>query len=115
MSRYFSPDAERLGKPEHENIVERMKVVHRSAQGVSLREAAGTIFALSAILPLLLFFLLWHYQLIARLEARVGLLLALLVAILGFVLFLRMVDRVSKHRGACRPIPPTWREADPRG
>ncbi len=74
-----------------------MKLLQRSAQGVSLREAAGTIFALSAILPLLvLFFLLWRYQLIAKTEARVGLLLALLIAILGFVLFLRLVDRLSK-------------------
>jgi signal transduction histidine kinase/HAMP domain-containing protein len=63
---------------------------------VNLRQVAATIFGLTAILPILLFlFFLWHYDLVRETEAQVGLLLALLVAMLGFVLFQRMVDRIA--------------------
>ena len=63
---------------------------------MNLRQVAATIFGLTAILPILLFlFFLWHYDLVRETEAQVGLLLALLVAMLGFVLFQRMVDRIA--------------------
>ncbi len=63
---------------------------------INLRRAAALIFALVGILPLLLFlFFLWHYDLVVRTEAQVGLLLALLIALLGYVIFQRMVDRIS--------------------
>lgn len=67
-----------------------------SRRPVNLRQVAATIFGLTAILPLLLFlFFLWHYELVKETEAQVGLLLALLVALLGFVLFQRIVDRIT--------------------
>lgn len=66
-------------------------------RSVNLRQVAATIFGLTAILPILLFlFFLWHYDLVRETEAQVGLLLALLVAMLGFVLFQRMVDRITE-------------------
>lgn len=64
---------------------------------VSLREAAAIIFALTAILPLLVFVsFLSRFELIMKTEAQVALLLAVLVAIVGFMVFRRMVDRISR-------------------
>jgi signal transduction histidine kinase/HAMP domain-containing protein len=66
-----------------------------------LREAAATIFALSAILPMLLLLLyLWRFDLILQTEVQIGLLLALLVAVLGFVVFHRLVGRISEFAQA---------------
>jgi signal transduction histidine kinase/CheY-like chemotaxis protein len=63
---------------------------------LDLRRAAAIIFALVGILPLLLFlFFLWHFELLARTEAQVGLLLALLIALLGYTVFSRMVGGIS--------------------
>jgi signal transduction histidine kinase/CheY-like chemotaxis protein len=63
---------------------------------LDLRRAAAIIFALVGILPLLLFlFFLWHFDLILRTEAHVALLLALLIALLGYAVFQRMMDRIS--------------------
>ncbi|PYN97363.1 MAG: hypothetical protein DMD91_18340 [Candidatus Rokuibacteriota bacterium] len=48
------------------------------------------------MLPLLLFvFFLWHFDLIIRTEAQMGLLLALIVAVLGYTVFHRMVASIS--------------------
>lgn len=61
-----------------------------------LREAAATIFTRTALLPLLVFvYLLWRYQLVTETEAQVALFLALLIALLGFVVFHRLVGRIS--------------------
>ncbi len=63
---------------------------------LDLRRAAAIIFALVGILPLLLFlFFLWHFELLVRTEAQVGLLLALLIALLGYTVFHRMVGGIS--------------------
>jgi signal transduction histidine kinase len=68
----------------------------RRSQPVSLRHAAATIFAITAVLPLLLFLhVLWRFEILAQPEAQVGLFLALIVALLGFVLFHRIVHRIS--------------------
>lgn len=64
---------------------------------MTLRRAAATIFALSALLPLLLFFyILWRYELVPYTEVQVGVFLALIVALLGFLVFQRMADRISQ-------------------
>lgn len=74
-----------------------MKFSRLFSQTFSLRRAAATIFALSAVLPLLLFFyILWGRELFAETEVQVGLFLALIIALLGFVVFQRMVERISK-------------------
>ncbi|MFQ5897798.1 MAG: ATP-binding protein [Candidatus Methylomirabilia bacterium] len=66
------------------------------SRSVTLRQAAASIFAISALLPLLVFlFFLMQYELIRRTEAQIGLLVALVLALAGFVAFRRMVDRIS--------------------
>ncbi|MBI4610281.1 MAG: GAF domain-containing protein [Candidatus Rokubacteria bacterium] len=71
----------------------KLRLLSRSR---SIREAAATIFAVSSLLPLLVFlYLLWRYELVAETDAQLGLLLALLIALLGFVVFQRMVNRIS--------------------
>jgi len=63
---------------------------------LSLREASATIFALSAALPLLVFvFLLVRYDLLAETAIQGGLLVAILVSLLGFILSQRVVGQVS--------------------
>ena len=77
-------------------------------RSVNLRQVAATIFGLTAILPILLFlFFLWHYDLVRETEAQVGLLLALLVAMLGFVLFQRMVDRIADFARSLAVVAPS--------
>ena len=69
-----------------------------SQRRVGLRRAAHTIFALVSILPLLLFlFFMWHFDRLKETTAQVGILLALLIAMLGFVIFRQMVDRISAN------------------
>ncbi|MBI4635970.1 MAG: GAF domain-containing protein [Candidatus Rokubacteria bacterium] len=66
-------------------------------RSLSLRQAAATIFALSALLPLLVsVFLLWRFELIERAEIQVIVFLALVISVLGFVMFRRVVDRISR-------------------
>jgi len=68
----------------------------RSERPWGLRRAADTIFALISILPLLLFvFFMWHFDRLNETIAQVGVLLALIIALLGFVIFRSMVDRIS--------------------
>jgi signal transduction histidine kinase/HAMP domain-containing protein len=62
-----------------------------------LREAASTIFALTAILPLLiLVYFMWRFGLLESLEAQLGIVLALAIALLGYVLFRRLTTRVAE-------------------
>src|SRR5262245_38501437 len=69
-----------------------------SQRRVGLRRAAHTIFALVSVLPLLLFlFFMWHFDRLKETTAQVGVLLALLIAMLGFVIFRQMVDRISAN------------------
>jgi len=68
----------------------------RSQRPWGLRRAADTIFALISLLPLVLFtFFMWHFGRLDETLAQVGVLLALIIALLGFVLFRQMVDRIS--------------------
>ena len=68
----------------------------RSPRPLGLRRAADTIFALISLLPLLLFvFFTWNFGRLDETMAQVGILLALIIALLGFVLFRQMVDRIS--------------------
>ena len=80
----------------------------------TLREAASTIFALTGILPLLLFlYFLWHYALLERTAAQLGLLSALVIALLGFFLLRRMVDSIAR---VARALDPTrLNEVTPEG
>jgi signal transduction histidine kinase len=70
----------------------------RSQRPWGLRRAADTIFALISLLPLLLFvFFTWQFGRLEETTAQVGILLALIIALLGFVLFRQMVDRISER------------------
>jgi len=63
---------------------------------VKLREAASTIFALTAILPLLVFvYFMWRFERLESTEAQVGIFFALVLALLGYVLFRRLTQRVA--------------------
>jgi two-component system NtrC family sensor kinase len=63
---------------------------------VKLREAASTIFALTAILPLLVFvYFMWRFGLLESTEAQVGIFFALAIALLGYALFRRLTQRVA--------------------
>jgi len=74
-----------------------MKVGRIFAGSVGLREAASVVFALSALLPLLLtVFVLHRTNALWTFEAQIAVLLALIVAVLGFVVFRQMVDRVAR-------------------
>src|SRR5256712_11219239 len=62
----------------------------------TLRQAASAVFALTAILPLLLFVWTVHsLGALSGLQAQVGLGLALAVALLGFWVFRRLMGRMS--------------------
>jgi signal transduction histidine kinase len=63
---------------------------------VKLRQAASIIFALTAVLPLLLFvYLSRRFEVLGTTEMQVGIMLALVVAVLGFILFQQLVKRVA--------------------
>jgi signal transduction histidine kinase len=63
---------------------------------VKLRQAASTIFALTAVLPLLLFvYLSRRSESLGTTEMQVGILLAVVVAVLGFLLFQQLMKRVA--------------------
>ena len=63
---------------------------------MKLREAASTIFALTAILPLLVFvYFMWRFERLESTEAQVGIFCALVLSLLGFVLFRRLTQRVA--------------------
>ncbi|HEU5323759.1 MAG TPA: GAF domain-containing protein, partial [Methylomirabilota bacterium] len=62
-----------------------------------LHEASATIFALSAILPLLIFlFVVSESSLLERTEVQVGLFLAVVVAVGGFLVFRRLVAHLAE-------------------
>ena len=63
---------------------------------MKLREAASTIFALTAILPLLVFvYFMWRFRLLESTEAQLGIFFALAIALLGYALFRRLTQRVA--------------------
>ena len=73
-----------------------MRNGQRRARTMSLREAATVVFALSALLPILLFvYLFSRHDLLRDTEAQIGLLAAITVSVLGFVVFRRMMAQIS--------------------
>ena len=65
-------------------------------RSMSLREAASVVFALVALLPILLMvYLLSRHELMRSGEAQVGLMAAIAVSVLGFLVFRRMMDQIS--------------------
>ena len=65
-------------------------------RSMSLREAASVVFALVALLPILLMvYLLSRHELMRSGEAQVGLVAAIGVSVLGFLVFRRMMDQIS--------------------
>ncbi|MBI1962952.1 MAG: hypothetical protein HYS37_06255, partial [Candidatus Rokubacteria bacterium] len=62
----------------------------------TLRQAASAVFAVTAIVPLMIFvWTLHHLDALGRLPAQVGLGLALGIALLGFHIFRRLMGRMS--------------------
>ncbi|HEX6082843.1 MAG TPA: ATP-binding protein [Methylomirabilota bacterium] len=63
---------------------------------MSLREAASVVFALVALLPILLMvYLMSRHELMRSGEAQIGLLAAVAVSVLGFLVFRRMMDQIA--------------------
>ena len=74
-----------------------MKLPGFVSRAMSLREAAAVIFVLVALLPLLLFVAVISASgLISRMEAQFAAFMALIIACLGFIVFRRMVDQISR-------------------
>ena len=80
-----------------------------AARGISLRHAASIVFALVAILPILLsVYLLSRADLLKHAETQIGLVLAVTVAVLGFLVFRRTMDQVARlAQGLQAPGPDT--------
>lgn len=69
----------------------------RLARAMSLRQATSVVFALVAIVPiLLLVYLLSRAGWLDRLEAQIGLAGAVLVSALGFFVLRRMTDQIGR-------------------
>lgn len=85
-----------------------MKVRRWLSRTVNLRQASAIIFALTAVLPLLvILYLLNRVELLRKTEAQASLFLALLIAVFGFMVFRQMVGRISKLAQAVgAPSPP---------
>src|SRR5467141_2584793 len=67
------------------------------SKAMSLREAAAVIFVLVAVLPLMLFVaFLSVSDLITKTEAQFAAFMAVIIACLGFIVFRRMVDQISR-------------------
>src|ERR1044071_9634294 len=65
-------------------------------RSMSLREAASVVFALVALLPILLMvYLLSRHDLMRSGEAQIGLAAAVAVSILSFLVFRRMMNQIS--------------------
>ena len=65
-------------------------------QSSGLRQAASTVFVFTTVLPLLIFtWTLYRLDVVHSFEAQVGLILALIVALLGFAIFRSMMARLS--------------------
>ena len=67
------------------------------SKAMSLREAAAVIFVLVALLPLLLFVAVISASgLISKTETQLAAFAAVVIALLGFIVFRRMVDQISR-------------------
>jgi hypothetical protein len=80
-----------------------------------LRQAASTVFVLTALLPLLIFtWTLYRLHEIDRLDAQIGLGLALLIALLGFAVFRSLMAQLSDVILALRALV-AWRAGGREG
>jgi len=78
-----------------------MKLGRLFGEAVGLREAASIVFALTALLPLLLAVLALHRTgALWTFEAETAVLLAVATAVIGFMVFRVMVDRVARLAGS---------------
>src|SRR5258708_20285005 len=78
-----------------------MKSAQSAAGGVGLRQAASVVLARATLLPLLLVVLVLHRSgALWSFEAQISVLLAVTLAVLGFVVFRLMVGRVAQLAGA---------------
>ena len=74
-----------------------MTSILRPRGNLSLRAAASVVFALAAIVPILLFvYMLSQADLLQRTDIQIGLVLAVTVAVLGFIVFRRMVGQIAR-------------------
>ena len=90
-----------------------MKSAHSPAGSVGVREAASVVFALATLLPLLLVVLVLHRSgALWSFEAQIAVLLAVTLAVLGFVVFRLMVGRVAQLAGALLGPDATARKSD---
>lgn len=77
----------------------------RDRRSGGLRQAASTVFVLTAVLPLLIFtWTLFRLSAIQSFDAQVGLILALLVALLGYAVFRSLMAQLSEMIGALRTV-----------
>jgi hypothetical protein len=75
---------------------------------MSLRQAASVVFGLAAVLPILLsVYLLSQAGLLQRTEVQLGLLSAVTVSLLGFLVFRRMVGQIARLAEGLKPRRPT--------
>ena len=78
-----------------------MKLGRIFGDAVGLREAASIVFALAALLPLLVTVLALHRSgALWSFEAEAMVLVALATAVIGFIVFRVMVDRVVRLAGS---------------
>ena len=83
-------------------------------KGQGLRGAAATIFALTTVLPVLVtVFLFSRSDTFKETQAQVSLLIALVIAFLGFVLLRGLIDRVSRLAQTVAAPAPTEASARP--
>ena len=69
----------------------------RRKSNMSLREAASVVFGLAAVLPVLLFVhLLSRANMLQHTDVQIGLIFAVAVSALGFVMFRRMVGQIAR-------------------
>src|SRR5574341_1136080 len=81
---------------------------------MSLHEAASVVFGLAAILPILLFvYLLSRADLLRQNEAQIGLVLAVVVSVLGFLVFRRLVGQIERLAEGLQAPKPTQPVAAP--
>jgi hypothetical protein len=88
-------------------------VTARRSRG--LRQAASTVFVLTAVLPLLIVTLiLYRLRAMERLDVQIGLILALFVALLGFAVFRSLLGQLSDVIEALRTLV-AWRSGAGEG
>ncbi|HXJ78667.1 MAG TPA: ATP-binding protein [Candidatus Methylomirabilis sp.] len=74
-----------------------MNTIFRRRSNLGVRAAASVVFALAAVLPILLFvYLLSQTDLLQHTDVQIGLIFAVAVSVIGFLLFRRMVGQIAR-------------------